>query len=94
MADIKFECQFCGGKHSGLVILKEEAVNIVEQRGLSPDCSEQRKLGILCQRAELDNQPRFEGYLGPMYNGCHEKDGEKIVCLRYETQEVYDLLSE
>lgn len=37
-------------------------------------------------REELIGQPKFTGILGPMYNGPG--------CCRYETQEVYDFLSQ
>lgn len=53
--------------------------------GKSEDLSELRNKGYLVHRAELDNQPILPGYLGPMWNG----DG-----LRYETQEVYNQLSQ
>ena len=52
--------------------------------GYTEDLTNLRKRGVLCHRAELDNQPIFEGYLSPMW------DGDK---LRYENQEAYDLLS-
>ena len=40
-------------------------------------------------RAELHGQPILYGLLGAMYNGT--KNGAHVI--RYETQEVYDLLS-
>lgn len=52
--------------------------------GHTEDLSELRAKGRCVHRAELDNQPIFEGFLSPMWDG-----GE----LRYETQEVYDMLS-
>lgn len=42
------------------------------------------------RRDELKNQPTLKGYLGPMWNGI--EDGKAVI--RYETQEVYDMLSE
>lgn len=48
------------------------------------DWTTERELGMCVPRAELDNQPMYKGWLGPMW------DGDR---LRYETQEVYDLLS-
>ena len=54
-------------------------------RGYSEDLTELREQGCCVHRAELDNQPMFEGFLGPMWDGG---------CLRYETQEVYDMLSQ
>ena len=56
-----------------------------KQTGLSEDLSEERAKGLLVHREELDNQPKFEGFYGPMWNG----EG----CLRYETQKAYDLYS-
>ena len=53
-------------------------------RGYTEDLTERRNKGFACHRAELDNQPVFEGFLSPMWNG----DG-----LRYETYEVYKMLS-
>lgn len=44
-----------------------------------------RNAGAFVPRAELDNQPTLPGYLGPMWDG----DG-----LRYETQEIYNQLSD
>ena len=41
------------------------------------------------RKEELIGQPILKGYLGPMYNGM--KDGKTVI--RYETQEVYNLLS-
>lgn len=52
--------------------------------GYTEDLSKRRAEGDLVHRAELDNQPKFYGFLGPMW------DGGK---LRYETQQVYDALS-
>lgn len=53
-------------------------------RGYVDDFSELRARGHCVHRAELDNKPRYEGFVGPMWDG-----GD----FRYETQEVYDLLS-
>lgn len=54
------------------------------QTGLSEDLSELRAKGACVHRAELDNQPTYKGWLGPMWDGGG---------YRYETQEVYDILS-
>lgn len=40
-------------------------------------------------RKELQGQPRLRGLLGAMYDGL--KDGKTVI--RYETQEVYNILS-
>ena len=57
----------------------------------SADQSEMRNNGGFTHRKELDNQPELNGYLGPMFDGW---DKNHNVILRYETQEVYDRLSE
>lgn len=53
-------------------------------RGYETDLSELREKGCCVHRAELDNRPKYEGFLGPMWDG-----GD----FRYETQEIYDMLS-
>lgn len=74
---------FVGGKLNGMKFKDvKEVLNILECVGYTEDLTEVRKMGDLVHREELDNQPIFKGYLGPMWDG----DG-----LRYETQEVYDL---
>lgn len=42
------------------------------------------------RRAELQGQPRFHGFLGPMYDGENSL-GQPII--RYEDQSSYDVLS-
>lgn len=42
-------------------------------------------------KPELINQPILDGYLTPMFNGWRENH---TACIRYETQEVYDMMSE
>lgn len=61
------------GKNAGLIVC-----------GYTLDRSDERNMGVLVHREELDNLPKFEGFLGPMW------DGNRV---RYETQEVYDELS-
>lgn len=41
-------------------------------------------------RKELQGQPRLNGLLGAMYDGV--KDGKTVI--RYETREMYDILSQ
>ena len=74
---------FVGGKYNRQVMDVEDVRKI--SNGTSRDWSRARKAGALGPRAELDNQPTVDGYLGPFW------DGDK---LRYETQAVYDALSE
>lgn len=74
---------FVGGRFNGVECDIEEMKQHSNGR-LSKDWSLERSLGRCVPRAELDNQPQFDGYLGPMWDGC---------CLRYETPEVYNMLS-
>ena len=85
---IEYLYKFVGGKLNNRILTREEINEISNE--LTKDYSEERKKGIAVHRKELDNQPTVEGYLGPMYNGI---DYGKII-LRYETQEVYDMLSD
>ena len=100
---------FYGGEHNGLTMFRDEVEKI--SNGHTEDLSELRAKGCCVHRAELDNQPKVAGYLGPMWDGlryivdgvwkyefeCSEKDkagaGDPIEVLRYESQEVYDMLS-
>lgn len=86
--NIEYLYEFVGGKLNNRILTREEINEISNE--LTKDYSEERKKGIAVHRKELDNQPTVEGYLGPMYNGI---DYGKII-LRYETQEVYDMLSD
>ena len=61
-------------------------------KGYTDDLSEYRKKGALVHRQELDNRPIYSGYLGPMFNGYTTENGEKILNLRYETQQAYNEL--
>lgn len=72
-------------KYYGKEFTVEEIKQLPEFSGeLTEDLTEQRARGSLVHRAELDNQPVLNGLCGPMW------DGDK---LRYETWEVYDLMS-
>ena len=84
---IRFTCEFIGGPLAGMMPL-ERAEALTEER--SADMSEIRKRGGLCRREELDNKPVFKGYCGPMWDGMR---GPGRAVLRYETWEVYELLS-
>lgn len=41
-------------------------------------------------RKELQNQPKFKGFLGPMWNG-YNQNGQSVI--RYETSKAYNLHS-
>lgn len=75
---------FVGGRLHGVVCSVEEVERKYCNGRHTEDLTELRKRGAWVHRAELDNQPLVDGYLSPMW------DGDK---LRYETQEIYDLLS-
>ena len=77
------KARFVGGKYNGLVI-EVEAVEVLSNGERSVDFSEARKRVALVPREELDNRPLVDGYLSPMWDGG---------MLRYETFEVYDILS-
>ena len=55
-----------------------------KQTGVTEDLSDARARGCCVHRKELDNQPTYENWCGPMWDG----DG-----YRYETWDVYDMLS-
>ena len=74
---------FVGGKYNGQIMTVEE-VKIIGNGKYTKDLTESRNKGACVHRAELDNQPLVDGYLSPMWDGGR---------LRYETQEVYNMLS-
>ena len=57
--------------------------------GTTEDLTHIRQQGGTCHREELDNQPLVNGYLSPMFS--HIDYG--LIYLRYETQEVYNTMS-
>lgn len=73
---------------SGFDVLYLDESNVVaalEIRGFKFDGFVKSKV----LRAELQNQPKFEGLCGPMWGGM--QDGQPVV--RYETLEAYEILS-
>lgn len=83
-------CQFVGGMKEGFLDY-ETAVATCDS--FTEDKSEWRAHGALVQRPELDNQPKFNGYIGPMWDGELTIDGIPFGVLRYETPDVYRMLS-
>lgn len=83
-----FVCKFVGGPLDGSMAL-ELAEKLTTKR--SKDWSEDRERGHVVPRKELDNRPKFDGYAGPMWDGTRQ--GGTVGVLRYETWEVYDMLS-
>ena len=84
---IKMVCEFVGGPMAGQITLAQ-AEKLTEAR--SNDWSKERALGHCVPKAELDDRPKFEGYAGPMWDGVRRGG---IAILRYETWDVYDMLS-
>ena len=85
--NIEFIYQFFGGKYNGKTMTRKEIESL--SSGTTEDLTHIRQLGGICHRKELDNQPLVKGYLSPMFS--HIDYG--LVYLRYETQEVYDMMS-
>ena len=88
---MNYICEFVGGPKAGIMSHMEAVLTC---DGFSEDLTHIRKRGGFVRRPELDNQPTFDGYLGPMWDGTRTRpDGSTVAVLRYETQEVYDMLS-
>lgn len=84
--DENFPVLICGGElngtHRRADILKH-ATSYTKDR--TQDRDERIQKGFpLTSRVELDLQPKLDGYIGPMW------DGGK---LRYETPEIYEIMS-
>lgn len=84
---IKYLYEFYGGELSGKVLSAEQINKISKLK--TENFEKERAQGILVHRKELDDQPIIENYLGPMFDRI---DYGKVY-LRYETQEIYDMLS-
>ncbi len=83
----KFLYEFVGGRLNGKTMTREEIDKIAIDK--TDDMEEYRKNGGFVHKKELDNQPIVEGYLEPVFDGI----SYGIIHLRYETQEVYDIVS-
>lgn len=77
------EAVFVGGKFDGMKISHEMLMGM-KNKGFTPRFSAMKEHNPLLVNLDLEDQPIIEGYLSPMFDGG---------CLRYETQEVYDRLS-
>ena len=88
---MKFAYEFCGGPLNNVTFTNPNDAWAFSN-GKSEDLTALRKAGRLVHRAELDNQPTFHGYLGPMWGSTRQIDGEEYAVMRYETQEVYNAL--
>ena len=85
--EIEFMYQFFGGKYNGKTMTRTEVESI--SNGKTEDLTHIRQQGGTCHRKELDNQPLVNGYLSPMFSHI----GYGLVYLRYETQDVYNTMS-
>lgn len=86
--NIEFLYQFFGGKYNGKTMTRAEVESL--SSGTTEDLTHIRQQGGTCHRKELDNQPLVNGYLSPMFSHI----GYGFIYLRYETQEVYDIMSD
>lgn len=85
--DVKYaipRAMFVGGRLNGFECDLSYVRDVLGNGQFSTDWSKERSEGRCVPRKELDNQPHVDGYLGPMWD-CGK--------FRYETQEVYNMLS-
>lgn len=64
-----FIYQFIGGKYGGRTLNYNELELSKMINGYSKNWSAERANGRIVPRDELDDQPKVDGYLGPMYDG-------------------------
>lgn len=86
-----FLYQFVGGEYAGTYTREEAEKLPIKEPELTDDYSKYNSDNpdAIQPRKELQNQFQFSGYLGPMWGGI--EDGKVII--RYETPQVYDMLS-
>lgn len=84
---IEYLYVFYGGSLNREILTRNQVDKISTET--TQNFEKERKKGLLVHRKELDDQPIIENYLGPMFDGI---DYGKIY-LRYETQDVYDMLA-
>lgn len=91
---MKMVYEFVGGRYNGMRMPKE-AVAAIGNGKFTKDWSIDRAKGRMVPREELDSQPFVEGYTAPMWDGIRldPVTMEQYAVLRYETFEVYDMLS-
>ena len=87
-----FIYELVGGNYAGIYTREEAEKLPIKEPKLTNDYSKYHSddPDAIQPRKELQNQLQFNGYLGPMWNGI--KDGKAVI--RYETQDVYNMLSE
>lgn len=76
--------EFVGGELNGRKMPVQRIWTFHWNGQVTENYSVKRMQGYCVPREELDSQPMVDGYLSPMWDGDH---------LRYETPEVYDMLS-
>ena len=69
-------------------ILTEEEIYSLTNKS-TRSCEKKGKNEAVAYGKELDNQPKVKGYLGPIF----ERIDYGKVYLRYETQEIFNMLS-
>ena len=74
---------FVGGTYHGLYMTHKELVSNGNGT-FTPRWSAMKYHNDLLVNLDLEDQPMIDGYLSPMWDGGY---------LRYETQEVYDTMS-
>ena len=74
--------KFFGGRLDGEVI-SHVVLMEMKNKGYTPRWSEMKVHNEKLVNLKLEDQPIIEGYLSPMLDGG---------CLRYETQEIYDMM--
>ncbi len=84
---LEYLYSFYGGKQNGKVFKLEDVRKISNKN--TKNLQKERANGLTVHRAEIDEQPIVEGYLGPMF----EKIDYGKIYLRYETPEIYNMLS-
>ena len=84
---VEYVYVFYGGKLNRKKLTVEQIGEKLNKSML--DWSNKNKQDLSITRKVLNNQPKVEGYIGPMF----EKIDYGKVYLRYETQEIYDMLS-
>lgn len=86
----RYLAYFSGGEYGGETISMKQLLKLRWNGEATEDLSDVRRHGGFTRREELDKLPLINGYLSPMWEKMLPNG--KIV-VRYETQEMYDLLT-
>lgn len=78
---------FYGGEQTGKILTREQIDKI--SSGVTDNIQKARNEELTANKKESNNQPIVKGYLGPIF----EKIDYGKIYLRYETQEIYNMLS-